>query len=105
MTLFGKIQQTVLRVMHISSLKSTGIAYHLKKDKLFYCTPWGVNVLIKEWSALFSVSNTLSYQMVTHPRMTGNALEKGQAPLVKLALVSVVLQGGGKWACLPTRLP
>ena len=61
--------------------------------------------MIKEWSTLFSVSNTLSYQMVTHLRMTGNALEKGQAPLVKLALVSVVLKGAGSGPAYPPGCP
>ena len=47
MTLFGKIQQTVLRVMHISSLKSTGIAYHLKKHQAFLLYPMGSKRLDK----------------------------------------------------------
>lgn len=39
------------------------------------------------------------------PRMTGDALEKGQGQIVKCPLVSVVPQEGGKWACSPIRLP
>ena len=47
MMLVGKIQRTVLRVMHISSLKSTGIAYHLKKHQAFLLYPMGSKCLDK----------------------------------------------------------